>query len=288
MNTKSGVPPFVSPFPENATPSGGLTVNTADLESATVKVPAPVPVNLTPGTIRTFSAETTVYTTQQRRRAIDVFLSLDSAFVIPKTGVFVVRVYARSRAAGSARALVSSGMLGFCGAGGQVVLNASGLWVCAGRAVAEVFEVTLQYYDTAFPFPSGGNVNVTCVASDHASDLVPDSLGTVLASGTGESGSAIDLGFTAAGKISIPKVEVIEVGGINTSTSARYLQLFSRTASLAVGTVPDFVWPLGATAGSGYSAKPRYRCPSGFILAASSTAGTYTNVADCFVQALIR
>ncbi len=295
-------PPFVTPFAPGApgapgspgSPAPGDEINAPDLEAKTQKVAFPVAV-VVGGTARSRSAETTVYTSLRRRRGLDVYVALDPGVAIPVTGALIIRVYARS-STGGARNLVASGMLGFAGPSSSVSVlaaNGQGRWVCAARAIAETYEVTYQYVDTVTPFPVG-NMQITCVASDESSGVVPDHLGAVKASGAGvvTGGAIIDLGTIAAagsGTINIPNLEIVGVMGICTAAQPRYLLAFDRSLALAANTVPDLIWPLGATIGGGITDKTvRQRFTTGFQLAQSSDPTKYVAVADGVIQALVR
>lgn len=271
------------PPPPLVTPTGRT-----GLEVGQWKQAFPKPQFTAPGTNHSFSPELLVYTTKARRRGVDVYVTTDPAIVFNPTGVLVVRVYARS--GNAAQHLVAQGLVGF-EIGGTVLGSpaSAGRWACAARAAAETFDVTVQYHDSA-TFPTGGNLIVTTVASDEVVEA-PRDVGVVLAQSIVSSGGTIiDLGsFVPGTKVAIAGLELVSVYAANDAGAARYLQAFDRFNGLSSGSIPQMVWPMGAVAGGGAVERDiGHRFTKGLILGVSSTAGTYTSVTDCTIQAEIR
>lgn len=231
-------------------------------------------------------AETTIYTTRQRWRAIDVYFdptTIQSPFSF-EPAFFSVFIYAVGQAS---KTLVASGRFGALIAADFPTGYTDPIYIAGARANVERYEVTVQYSE--LPSVGGrlvGVVAFTTIASDEATDL------------------ADDIGLTKISQFAVPSLitrrlggaqtfigrpELREVWAVNNSAAPRYLLLLEGVGIPAAGDVPTIVWGLGPGAGYGvHDTTIRYRSEEGFALAASSTATTYTPVADCMIQAVVK
>lgn len=255
-------PPASSPI---EVPSGKL-----DDQSETFSQTFPWPAN----------AEQSVYRCKRRWRACDVYLQTSDP--IPSQGTFLVRVYAHADS--GLRTLVATGRLGNFN---DQLQNSSPapLWICAARAQASFFEVTVTYEQISFA-PATGTVSVSLVASDEANEP-PEWVGVMAIS------PDATLGFTTTVTPShhYHDPELIDVFGVPDVLVAapRFLHVHvNRTTVVFLGLVPRYVFPLGlGTAGGGGLWKLSLRADS-FAVVPSSTADTTTPVADCVVGGRIR
>jgi hypothetical protein len=235
--------------------------------------------------------ERTVFTSRQFWKGCDVYVKLpdtfNSAITYPPSVMISILVYGITE---QGRVLIASGRM--------VSENPSMFdfqrWVVAARGGAQRFEVTARVdvtgSDSAVPGAATllDPLVITAICSDELVDA-PEAIGENAR--VTSVGSGIFFNFPVNTSNNPPRLEVVGIQGVNDTSSARYLMLIDTTAGVIVGS-PRLVFPIGASAGSGFSSwNVRYRstrpnvCPA---LVVSSTPVAYTAVADCGVSITVR
>lgn len=225
--------------------------------------------------------ETTVYTTVQHWRGVDVYLSQTAPQHV--SGVFTVRIYARLPA--GLRVLVATGRLGHQNA---IDLNPftprAPIWAAAARGQAVTYEVTLEYR-TADPVAPRANVTIAVVASNEANDP-PEWVGTI------KLGQQFATSLLDTSQIPDPELVWVHAAPLETVVTPRFLHVHDRGTGGFPGASPVFSFPICGPSGNpaGNGVYPlRYKSLSGFLrVMASSTNGTSAIVADCILQAVVR
>lgn len=223
-------------------------------------------------------SEMTVYTTQRRWRACDVFVAVPGGRDF--LSIVTVRVYAVTL---GARVLVASGRLG---PGGEILSNLATdrpTWIAAARSLATKFEVTLIGGPPASV--SGLEmVEVSVVASDQAVQPVED-VGACLLRGpdqgvTTSAGTALNLTADRGW----PDVELLDVFyAIDPAVAAhRYVQVFDSIDPPVGGSIPLLSWDVHGALQNPPAARiqPRYRFRLNGFVRASSTFDSLTEVLD--------
>ncbi len=213
----------------------------------------------------------TVYTTQRRWQAVDVYIATNhqAASVI---SWITVGIYAVTR---GIRSLVASGRV----RGAGVLTTASFVRAATARVQADKFEIALSR--TGLPQdPANMLVQVAVVASDEANTNEAESVDGATPTDTSMSITAV--GFS--GETAIPG-EFVALSAINNSGAARYLQLCTTIGGttlaawdLAIGDTLQFT---DATFWR------RYRGAS-LLIRESSTPSVYTATTDCPKQVFFR
>lgn len=268
-------PPFAPAVPPDPAPSLGQAT---DFEVGTVSGAAVT------------SGQTSIITTQRRWRAIDVYVTALGP-LSNKSGILSIFVWAVSTS--GARTLAASGRWSTYpngGASSGIEPNTQ-LWVAAGRAVCERWEVSAVWTQFAVVGTPPTNLQVTAVASDEAVEP-PPRLGTLQNVPTAGYVVASSFNEATIGLTVSPQKELVAVSAMNGAAAARYLHMFDIATALGVpanGTAPIMCWPLGAAAGQGVvDESVRYRATRNLVLAVSSTPVTFTNAADCALSAVWR
>ena len=236
------------------------------------------------------NAPVPIYSTKARWRAVDVYIELPQGLPTPETssGTLSVLIYARSQQ--GARVIVGSGRMGpRVGLTSTPYVVQPVRWVAGARAVAETFDVVVQYscsFTASVPVLNGFTYRVTTVASDQAVDL-PRGLGTMsLLQGPQETTPNDSLEGVP------PVLELVGVSAVNAGSDPRYLHLHDNVADASLdGLAPLWFWPLGTVEGGGVVDDTfRYRAVNQLRLVTSSTAKvtTFPDDAAAFFVAQVR
>lgn len=227
------------------------------------------------------AGEVTLWTSEKRWRAVDVYATLPVD--LPLGLLFSFFVYAVLPS--GVRTLVSSGRLG------KLTTAAAGMlptWVAAGRGQAVKWEVTCRASGSI----TADKISVAIVASDEANEppewvgLVPCGFNTVN-----------PLVNTSVRTTSIFMPELVRVEGVVGAAVAapRYLHIHDAGAGSMAGVTPLISLPLGAGVGAGggfggqWKVNLRTSTINGiFQVVVSSAAGVTALVVDCSVQAWAR
>lgn len=272
------------PPPAVQTPAASAQADeVARFDQEIYQVTLPLPANGVgaPGT----PGEVQVYKTKRPWLACDVFVRLDPPLNgFATQGLLSVFVYAWAK---GVRSLVGSGRL----KAAATTVTISPFWIAAGRAVAEAFEVTIQFTQANAAPVIVGQVDVSVVASNDAVQ-VPDDLGAANGGDCFLTANAISgLGVNIAGVQLPSRLELLSVRAINGAAAPRFLQLhdLAGTAVVPLGAVPLMSWPMGATIGDGIrETRVRYRSVNTIKLVVSSTMNTHTAQVDGSVGAQLR
>lgn len=223
------------------------------------------------------SGEAKIYTTSKAWKAIDVYLSTTNQ--VPFNGVFTVRVYAVLPA--GIRTLIATGRYGrFSQAVAAVAPPQGAAWVCAARAQASTFEVTLEFRTTPGVAPQ--QVAIALCASDEA--LTPPAWVGVL-----RLAANVDNALSTFGQVPSPELIMVQ-GAVNQGVAAaRWLHVHDRGTAVLAGLPPAFCFALGSAPGQGGTWPMSFRGVSSRLdVVCSSTADVTTQVVDCTIQALVR
>lgn len=233
-----------------------------------------------------FQIEQTIYTTKKRWAALDVYLEIPTGAILTNA-CFTLRVYAI--ASSGARTLVSSGRYGrLQNNGGASVTFPGPVWICAARAQAERFEVTILF-DAPIAAAGTETYRVSGVASDEAVEA-PAWVGVIRATATAALANQLFLNIAGISTL-MPSPEVVGISAANGAAAARWLHLYDQATNAGIaGGTPQLCFPMGSATGQGFVDNTfRYRPMSGgIILAVSSTLATTTLAADCTLNALFR
>lgn len=211
-----------------------------------------------------------VYTTQRRWQAVDVYIATNHQAASVVSWISVA-IYAITR---GVRTLVATGRV----RGGSA--NASTfIRTASARVQADKFEIALSRTGTPQD-PAAMNVQVAIVASDHADTNEAESVDGITPANT-----TLTIASTGVASEVAIAFEPVVITAVNNSGAVRYIQL-----ATAIGNPTLLTWALAIGEGLQYSDQTvlrRFR-GSDLLIRESSTPFAYTATTDCPKQFFFR